>query len=123
MDIYKVAQFGLPGGNDIGVPSQVDSLQKIVDLSINTIASLAAIGFFIMLIVGGYQFLTASGNQQQAEKAKSTLTTAAIGIVLIALAYPVVMFVAGLLGLGTGFSGAASGSPAGLIQRAINLVR
>lgn len=108
MDIYKVAQFGLPGGSDIGVPSQVDSVQKIVDLSINTITSIAGIAFFIMLIVGGYQFLTASGNQQQAEKAKSTLTTAGIGILLIAIAYPVVMFVAGILGLGTGLGSGGS---------------
>ncbi len=101
MDLVKIAQFGLPGGGDIGVPSGATSLQGILGTVINTVTGVAAVGFLIMLIVGGYYFLTASGNQQQAEKAKSTITTAGIGLVLIAIAYPIVMFIAGLLGLST----------------------
>lgn len=117
MDLSKIAQFQLPGGGQIGLPSGADNAQTLIQRIIDIMGSVAAVGFLVMLIYGGFQFLTASGNQQQVEKGKSTLTNAAIGLMLVAIAYPIVTFVAGVLGIG-GFgagisSGAAGGAAAG----------
>lgn len=113
MDFSQIAQFRLPTGGQIGLPAGADNLQTLIQRVIDVIGSIAATGFLIMIIYGGFQFLTASGNQQQAEKGKSTLTNAVIGLVLVAIAYPVVTFVAGVLGIGGFGAGIADGAAGG----------
>lgn len=43
-----------------------------------------------MVILGGFWYLTAAGNEDQAKKGLRTLAYAIIGIVLISLAYVIV---------------------------------
>ncbi len=43
--------------------------------------------FFALIIYGGFLWMVARGNEQQIEKAKSLLTSATIGIVIIAGGY------------------------------------
>ena len=52
----------------------------------------------LFLIIGGLQYVTASGNEKRAEAAKSTILYAVIGLVVILLAYVVVGFVKQNLG-------------------------
>ena len=37
----------------------------------------------LFIVIGGIQLTTASGNQEQAEKAKKTLTWAIVGLILV----------------------------------------
>lgn len=52
--------------------------------------TLAAVGY---MIYGGYLWLTAAGNEQRVEKAKQVILQAAIGLVIILLAWAIVFFV------------------------------
>lgn len=49
--------------------------------------SLAVLALFVMMLVGGFKFLTAGGDPKAASSAKLTLTYAIIGIALMAGAY------------------------------------
>lgn len=53
--------------------------------------SLAAVSY---MIYGGYIWLTAAGNEQRVEKAKQIILQAAIGMVIVLLAWAIVFFVA-----------------------------
>lgn len=71
----------------------VASIQCLVPLITNVIqavVSFGAVAFFIMLLVGGFNFLFASGDQKKLEAAKGSVTQAIIGIVIMSIAYLVV---------------------------------
>lgn len=91
--VYKVAQFKLPTIDQIGLPGGPDTAQDIFQSVINAVFGIAGAGFLIMILYGGFLFLTAAGNQQQVERAKGTLTNAAIGLILIVIAFPIVTYV------------------------------
>ena len=56
------------------------------------------LGFFgltavIMIIYGGFTYLTAGGNEEKVESAKDTLRRAVVGMVIVMLSYAIVTFV------------------------------
>lgn len=88
------AQFRVPtaAGTD---PVPTDT--KITDILIRIIQILLAVAGLIaviFLIVGGFRYITAAGNEETAEAAKKTITNAIIGIVVIILAFVIVRVVA-----------------------------
>ena len=56
------------------------------------IISLVAV---VMIIFGGLQWLTSAGNEERIEKAKKTISSAVIGLILVILAWAIVIFVVG----------------------------
>jgi len=54
---------------------------------------LAGIAAFIMLIVGGFQFLTAGGDPKKTQAASSTLTYAIFGLVAVIAAWFILLFI------------------------------
>jgi LPXTG-motif cell wall-anchored protein len=69
---------------------QVPTLKcfEIVFSNILTVSvSLAIFALFVMLLVGGFRYLTAGGDQKAATGAQQTMTYAVLGIGLMAVAY------------------------------------
>ncbi|MCL5795699.1 MAG: pilin [Patescibacteria group bacterium] len=54
--------------------------------------SFAGVIFIVMLLIGGIQYMTSGGNQQTSETAKKTLIFSLVGIIVVALSFPVVSF-------------------------------
>jgi amino acid transporter len=54
---------------------------------------LLGIIFIILLIFAGFQWMTASGNEEKVTKAKETITRAIIGLAIIIAAYSITYFV------------------------------
>jgi hypothetical protein len=79
---------GLTGSQDLGT-----LIANIIRLMLLFAGAIAV--FFI--IIGGYQYLTSAGNEEQAEQGKKTLINALIGIVIIVLSYVVVNVVVNLV--------------------------
>ena len=57
-----------------------------------------ALGFgglilFVMLLVGGFKYITAGGDPKGIESAKKTITTAILGMVLLALAFLILQLI------------------------------
>jgi len=58
-------------------------------------AGLAFIGilFFILIIYGGFLWMTARGNEQQVTKAKELIIAASIGLVIVLAAYAITVYI------------------------------
>ncbi|MFH1206998.1 MAG: pilin [Patescibacteria group bacterium] len=69
-----------------------------VDITIRTIQwvlgflGLAAV---VMIIIGGFMWMTAAGNEERVKKAKTILTSAVIGMIIIMLSWALITFVIG----------------------------
>ena len=66
--------------------AQLSDLEGIFGRVASVAIGLAGVVFFIMLLLGGFKYITAGDEPAKAETAKKTLTTAIIGLVFIALA-------------------------------------
>lgn len=72
------------GGVDIPTLRCFEAVfQNILTIAV----SLAVLALFVMLIIGGFRFLTSGGDAKQAGAARSTMTYAVIGIALLALTF------------------------------------
>lgn len=70
-----------------------DLLQKIIQILLYVAGAIAV----IFLMMGGFRYVTASGNDEAVEKAKKTVTNSLLGIVIIVLSYTIVLIVNTLL--------------------------
>ncbi|MFA5420946.1 MAG: pilin [Patescibacteria group bacterium] len=96
---------GGPGDFRSGLDSQTDALlgssgidatisaDRVVASVINLALSMLAILFVILIIISGYQWMTAGGNEEQVKKAQSRMKNAIIGLVIVILAYAITAFV------------------------------
>lgn len=76
------------------------NLETIIQRFIEVAIMLGGVAFLAMLIAGGFQYLTASGDQTQAQKANKTIMYGAIGLFIVATAFVIARFVAGdILGI------------------------
>ncbi len=80
-------------------PAQLTGLQDIFKNVISFAIGLAGIAFFLMFLVGGFQYLTAGGDAAKAEAARKTLTFAILGLVFITLSYLFLRFIATVTGV------------------------
>lgn len=60
---------------------------------VSIILALGGVILFIMLIKGGFSYITSGGEAKAAESARKTITSALFGIVLLALAYLFLVFI------------------------------
>ncbi|OGY86200.1 MAG: hypothetical protein A2233_01035 [Candidatus Kerfeldbacteria bacterium RIFOXYA2_FULL_38_24] len=67
-------------------------LRDIVQLAINVFLSLLALIAVVLILVGGFQWMTAGGNDEKVGAAKKRLISALIGLVIIFAAWAIVLF-------------------------------
>ncbi|MEX0649700.1 MAG: hypothetical protein WD200_01750 [Candidatus Andersenbacteria bacterium] len=60
---------------------------------INTFLVLVAVVAAVFVVIGGFQFITSSGDETQATKGKKTLLYATIGLIVVGLSAAIVNFV------------------------------
>jgi cytochrome bd-type quinol oxidase subunit 2 len=70
--------------------SSVDTIIKNV---VNVLSVVVGIVAVIMIIVGGFRYITSAGNPEGAKSARNTILYAIIGLVIVALAQIIVHFV------------------------------
>lgn len=85
----------LPGGEILGAKDIKSSFvfSKLVPFVITYAIGLATALSVIALIIGGYQYLTAYGNEEQHKTAQKTITYAVIGLIVTATAYGLVKII------------------------------
>ena len=64
------------------------------------VIELAGLALFIMLLVGGFKYITSGGDPKAAESAKMTLTYSIGGLVLVASAYLILRTIGVITGVG-----------------------
>jgi len=65
---------------------------------VNILLGVAGIALFIMLLMGGFKFLTSGGDPKAIEEAKKTLTYAIAGVVLVVLSFIILRIIEALTG-------------------------
>lgn len=84
---------GKSAGLQTGSGAAGDRLPIIVGNLIRTFISLLGVIFLVLIVYGGWLWLTARGDKERVEKAKDTITRAVIGIVIVVGAYTLTSFV------------------------------
>ncbi len=71
---------------NVGLVSVVGAIIKTLLLLLGTI-------FIILLLVGGFRWMTAMGDPKKVEDAKATISNAVVGVVIVLAAYAIAYFV------------------------------
>jgi MFS family permease len=88
--------FNTYGGNYANVAGELPKFcnaTSILQFTINLILSLVGGIVVIMLMVGGYNYITSSGNEEKATKGRQTVLWASIGLAVILMAAAIVNIV------------------------------
>lgn len=62
-------------------------LEVVFGRILNIAVGLAVLSLFVMLIIGGFKFLTSAGDQKATASAQQTMTYALAGIIVMVLAF------------------------------------
>jgi len=73
--------------------AQLQDLEGVFGNVVSVVLGLAGIVLFIMLILGGFGYITSGGDPKKVESARNTLTYAIGGMIFIALAYLILKFI------------------------------
>ena len=95
--------FALSGFESINLsgPAKISDLVIVIQNIISILAPIAAVAFLIMLIVGGFQFLTSGGDPKAVAGARTTLTYAVIGIILVVVLWLILLVMKNIPGVDT----------------------
>lgn len=83
----------------VGDVHELKDLTEIIKNIFNIIVRLAGIMVFIMIIIGGFQYLTSGGDPKKAQSARNTITYAIAGLVAILFAWFILRFLSEFTGL------------------------
>jgi amino acid transporter len=73
--------------------SQGEGVGKIIAMAIKGFLSLLGVIFIILILIVGYNWMTAAGDEEKIKKAKDTLRRAIIGLLIVVSAYAITYFV------------------------------
>lgn len=83
-----------PTGNVIKfIPQDGASLTEIIQSILNWIFGIIGIVAVVMIIIGGFNFMTSAGDPGKVKKGKDTILYGIIGLVVALLAFAIVNFV------------------------------
>jgi len=90
--LNKLQQVGA-GGNGPFANADVTSISTVVGTIINAALGLLGVLFVVLMVLGGYKWMMAGGNEEEVSDAKKRLTTAIIGLVITVSSYLIWSFV------------------------------
>lgn len=86
--------FGLDdAASSAGYKTGNVQIPTVIGAVLQALFGLIAILFFGMMLYAGYNWMTAMGDSEKVTKAKDTIISAIIGIIIIIAAYAITMFV------------------------------
>ena len=74
-------------GSSVADVATIKSLETLLSNVIRAIVALSGVALFVMLLVGGFNFLFSGGDQKKLDSARATITHAVMGLVIIVSAY------------------------------------
>ena len=72
-----------------------DNLDGVLKAIVNILSAIVGVAAVIMIIVGGFRYITSGGDANAVSGAKKTVIYAVVGLVLVAMAQFIVHFVIG----------------------------
>lgn len=98
----------------LGLPKE--DIRVIIARIIRIALGLIGIIMVVLLMYGGYLWMSAGGNSEQISKAQQVLKNAAIGLAIILSSYAITIFVMRIFGIGDSNGDQGGGSGAGGVQ-------
>lgn len=80
------------------MPAQLSDLTTVFDNAVSALLALGGIVLFLMLIAGGFRYLTSGGDPKAVEGAQKTLTYAIGGIVMLAGSFIILKMISNFTG-------------------------
>lgn len=80
-------------------PAKISDLATVFENVVKYALGFAGIVLFILLIMGGFKYITSGGDPKAVEGAKKTLTSAIIGLVLILVSYLILVLITNITGV------------------------
>jgi len=81
------------GGNDCSKTSNGVDINKVISVVIKTMSAIIGVISVIMIMVSGFKYITSGGDSSKTASAKNTLIYAVVGLVIVAFAQVIVLFV------------------------------
>jgi TRAP-type C4-dicarboxylate transport system permease small subunit len=92
--VLAQSDYGLSAtAQSAGIDTSVKDLPPLVGSIIGNLLSMIGVVFFVLMIYGGFLWMTARGNEDQTSKAFGTILAASIGILIVMGAYAITNFV------------------------------
>ncbi len=76
-----------------GYNTNTTSINPLIATIIQSLLSLLGIIFLVLMVYGGYLWMTAAGNEEKVTKAKNLITAAIIGLIIVVASYAISVFV------------------------------
>lgn len=98
MVLPAVAQvdWGVQYAANVGLGTR--EIRDVAARVINTLLGILGIVALIIILIGGFRWMTAGGNEENIGAAKKTIAAGLIGLIIIFFAYAIVMFVFNVVG-------------------------
>ena len=88
-----LAALGQPCDTDPDNPASQNTLVGVAEDVINILSWIVGIVSVIMIIIGGFRFLTSAGDAGNVQAARNTIVYALVGLAIVAFAQAIVAFV------------------------------
>lgn len=106
---YKIGAQDIAFRDKVGFEPGA-SIGSIIAAIIKGFLALLGVIFVILILIGGYNWMTAAGDEEKVRKAKDTIQRAIIGFLIIAAAYAITYFVFKYMPWGGGGGGTGMGT-------------
>ena len=104
----NLGTFG--GQTGLGTAGDSDLKGKVANI-INIVLGFLGVFAVIMIIIAGFRWMTAGGNEETVKKARTSITNAAIGLLVVLASFIIVNFAVTYLSRATGAEGGGGGEP------------
>jgi len=81
-----------PGQCNVATSDATTKINDIIHTIVNLLSAIVGVVAVLMIIVGGFRYITSGGNDTSVTSAKNTILYAIIGLVVVALAQLIVRF-------------------------------
>lgn len=82
----------------MGAPAQLSQLEDVFGNVVTSLLALGGIVLFLMLLTGGFKYLTSGGDPKATETAQKTLSYAIGGMILLAGSYLILRIISDFTG-------------------------
>lgn len=97
-DAYGLDTTAGAAGVKSATTGQPTTLQGYIGQATGAVLSLVGVAFFILVLYGGFLWMSARGDEAQAKKAMGVIIDAGIGLVIVSAAYIITKFVFNAIG-------------------------
>lgn len=81
------------------MPATIKEVEQVFASVVSVALTAVGLAVLVMLVIGGFKFLTAGGDKEATQKAAKTVTYALAGLVVTLSAWIILNFLGGFLGI------------------------